>query len=68
MSMEVFLNIYDIIKILISDWTVDNSRFIASIEYLLVLNYIIQENNEKAFRCFVFIRTLICFCFQRDSN
>ena len=29
MSMEVFLNIYDVIKILISDWTTDNSHFIS---------------------------------------
>ena len=25
MSMEVFLNMYDVIKILISDWTANNS-------------------------------------------
>ena len=39
MSIEVLLNIYDVIKILSSDWTADNSRFIASIAFLLVLNY-----------------------------
>ena len=37
--MEVFLNIYDvtITKILISDWTADNSCCIALIAFLLIL-------------------------------
>ena len=39
MSMEMVLTIYDVIKILISDWIVDNSRFIDSIAFLLGLNY-----------------------------
>ena len=39
MSMDVFLNIHDIIKILISDWTTDNSHlntYIHLIAFLVV--------------------------------
>ena len=33
MFAELFLNIYDVIKIQISDWTADNSRFIYTFKY-----------------------------------